>query len=162
MKVLIAYYSKSGNTEKAAKVINDILTGKGAQVTTQKIRPLKEEGIIAGSLKAISRYEVPIMNQDLDVSGYDLIIMGTPMWAASPAPAVNSYITDIIGLKGKDAALFVTSGTNYGRFAAGSMARRIQRKGGRVKGSCALASEDVSSDTALRSIAKNFVRTILI
>lgn len=161
MKVLIAYYSKSGNTEKAAKIINDIITEKGVQVTIQKIKPLREEGLIAGTLKAITRFEVPIMNQDLDVSKYDLVIVGTPMWAASPAPAVNSYLADITGLNGKDTALFVSSGTNYGRFAARSMASKIQKKGGKIKGLCTFAREDVSSDTALRSIVKNFIRTIL-
>lgn len=161
MKILIAYYTRSGNTEKAANTIDSILSEREEQVTIEKIKPLKEEGVIAGSLKAILRYEVPIMNQKLDVSEYDLIIVGTPMWAASPAPAVNSYLADITGLAGKDTAFFVMSGTSYGRLAAGSMGCRIHKKGGRIKGSCTFTSEDVSSQDALRSIAENFIRSIL-
>lgn len=161
MKVLIAYYSKTGNTEKAAKAINDNLSKKGIEVQCEKIRPLKDEGLIGGSLKAILRYEVPIMNQNLDVSKYDLVIVGSPMWAGSPAPAINSYLTDIEGLRAKDAALFVTSAGEFGRFAARNIAHRIRKKGGKVKGYVLLTDQDLSSDTATRSIVNNFIKTIV-
>ena len=49
-----------------------------------------------------------------DTAGYDLICVGSPVWAFAPAPAVNTYIDKIRNLKGKDTLCFITYGSGTG------------------------------------------------
>ena len=49
-----------------------------------------------------------------DVSGFDTICMGTPVWAFAPAPAINTYLDRIKGAEGKKAVIFTTFGSGTG------------------------------------------------
>ncbi len=42
------------------------------------------------------------------MSQYDLIIIGTPVWAWKPAPAMNAAVQALTGCEGKMAVIFVT------------------------------------------------------
>ena len=49
-----------------------------------------------------------------DLSSYDLICFGTPVWAFGPAPALNGYISQCYGITNKPAVLFTTYGSGLG------------------------------------------------
>lgn len=63
MKSLIAYYSKTGNTEKVARAIT-----KGLEADLKRIEEV------------------------YDVSGYDLIGVGTPVYGFAPAKPVKKFL----------------------------------------------------------------------
>ena len=46
MKILIAYYSRRGSTEKLAKVFKENFENKGHSVDVEKIKPIKEHDFI--------------------------------------------------------------------------------------------------------------------
>jgi flavodoxin len=52
--------------------------------------------------------ETQIAETKLSPVEYDLIIVGTPVWAWSPTPAIRTYIEKNSGLSGKKVALFFT------------------------------------------------------
>jgi NAD(P)H-dependent FMN reductase len=52
---------------------------------------------------------------NFDLSGYDLICFGTPVWAFGPTPAMNTYLADCSGLEGKEIILFATYGSGAGK-----------------------------------------------
>jgi hypothetical protein len=57
----------------------------------------------AGDKAAI---EPPMIN----VSAFDLVVVGSPVWAWKPTPAANAAIATLTGCEGKKGMVFATSG----------------------------------------------------
>lgn len=91
MTILVTYYSKTGNTRKVAEEISRVLGGDLDEIKDSK----NWEGpsrILSGSLSALLKRKTEI-STGKDPSGYDLVVVGTPVWAGRPAPAVRTYLS---------------------------------------------------------------------
>ena len=88
MNVLIVYYSNEGSTAKVAEGL--------AQATGGTVRQLIDKraagpwSIIAALLGLGTR----LVGADYDVSGRDVVVVMTPVWAGSPTPAINTFIAN--------------------------------------------------------------------
>ncbi len=138
MKMLVAYYSSTGNTEKLAKGIARILSAKGNKVDIERIAPLQEYGsnlekYIFGGFGAALGARRAIAKPSRDASKYDLFALGSPVWGGKPAPPVNAYI-DLISGPGKKAFVFVSSGGPRNKDALEVLASRLSEKGFRMTG----------------------------
>ena len=93
MKRIVVYYSLEGNTKQAAKR----LAGQ-IQAELLEIRPLKDipkEGgkkFMIGGMQAMFGICPKIADTAFDLSSYDEIILGTPVWAGKCAPAIRSFL----------------------------------------------------------------------
>lgn len=161
MKVLIAYYSRTGNTEKVAKLIGEELSSRGIQIEYQKICPLKVKGYIKSAAGALLRSEVPLLNTDFDVSKYNCIIIGTPVWSASVASPVNSYMEDIKGMEKKKVTSFVTMAMLGGSMASGWISRRVNARGGKYLTGIKLSKQDLSDGEILSARVAELAEKIL-
>lgn len=85
MKILVTYFSQSGNTAKIAKAIHEE-AGKTAEA----------------DLKTLDELTVEM------VAEYDFIFMGSPIHSASLADPVKKYLTLLKGSVGQQMAGFVT------------------------------------------------------
>ena len=66
----------------------------------------------------------------LDLNEFDKIILGSPVWAFKPAPAINTYLDKCSSLKGKEAVCFVTYGSGTGKNKAlSAMKKSLEKKG---------------------------------
>ena len=111
MKTLIAYYSLSGNTDRIARLFADRLNAKGEAILRRLEPPEDAAGFTSRCRDAFSRRRAALgPDVSFDVSPYDLIIIGCPIWAFAPAPAMNSYLDKINGLHGKKVVVLLTSG----------------------------------------------------
>jgi flavodoxin len=115
MKTLVIYYSMEGNTEEIARSIAREL---GADL--ERIEPkdrIKAEKFMSyywtGDDKAPEKI-VEIEPMTRDVEDYDLIIIGTPVWAWAPAPPIHTMLTKT-EISGKRIALFSTSEGDAGK-----------------------------------------------
>ena len=54
--------------------------------------------------------ELPIKNTEVDLKNYDTFIVGAPIWGGKPAPLIKTFVNSAKNIKGKKAAVFVTSG----------------------------------------------------
>jgi flavodoxin len=137
MKVLVVYYSNKGKTELAAKTIASALNSE-----IRKIQEIgKRQGItgfIKSGFQAILGYASELKPMDFNVSGYDLIVIGSPVWASSPAPAVNSFVKEA-GLKGKKVVLFFTLGGTGSQGAIDKLKQKVESMGGKVMKSFAIS-----------------------
>jgi len=92
MKTLIIYYSRTGNTKKIASEIAISLSADIEEI----IEPKKRSGII-GWLKsgydATLRKITPINSIKNNLSDYDLVIIGTPVWSFNMASPIRSFLT---------------------------------------------------------------------
>jgi len=129
-KVLVIYYSWKGKTELVARSISRSLSAD-----LQKIEETKKRrgifGFLCGGYAAAREKCSNIRPLTLDFSSYDFVLIGTPVWARKPAPAVNSFINQQ-NFYGKKVALFATMGGFGGKKACLVMKDKIKRKGGRV------------------------------
>ena len=114
MKAIIIYYSYSGNTKKVAGILCGSLKEKG-QVETITLNALDESKNFFGQCaRAFKHRRASIEPVENNLSQYDLICLGTPVWAFGPAPAMNTYLDQCSGLEGKEVILFTTYGSGTG------------------------------------------------
>ena len=108
MKTLVVYYSHSGNTKQVAE---EIAKNSGADI--EAIAPAQAIkgvfGYIAAAAAAWRKRPSDIQPVKYDPSAYDLIIIGTPVWAWSLAPAVRRYL-ELYGGRLRRVAFFCTQG----------------------------------------------------
>ena len=112
MKKLVIYYSFEGNTKLMAESIAKAAGAELLQLT------LKKETSSKGFIKylwagkaAMMKGKPELLPLDKNPEDYDLIFLGTPVWALSCAPPVNSFLSSY-PLTGKKVALFCCHGGN--------------------------------------------------
>lgn len=115
MKSMVIYYSYSGNTKKVAKTLVEALKAKG-EVEELELQALDESKSFFGQCgRAFQHKRARIADVKTDLSGYDLVCFGTPIWAFAPTPAMNTYLDKCTGIQGKEVVLFCTYGSGTGR-----------------------------------------------
>jgi len=105
MKTLVAYYSRTNSTKKLAEIVAKILKADIDEIIDKKSRsgPI---GFLTGGRDAMGRKETKIETKK-NPEKYDLVVIGTPVWAGNVTPAVRTYLTKY---KFKKAAFFCTFG----------------------------------------------------
>ena len=91
MKTLLVYYSRTGNTRMIANAISESIECDLEEIVEKD----KRKGII-GYIKSgyqASRGHVNhIEDSKYDISDYDLVIIGTPVWASKMSVPVRTYL----------------------------------------------------------------------
>ena len=106
MKTLTVYYSRSGNTRKVAEAISKNIGGDIEEITEPHGRggPI---GWLRSGREATGEMAASINPPKNDPAGYDLLIVGTPIWGGKLSSPVRTYLTKVAG-KTKRVAFFVT------------------------------------------------------
>lgn len=106
MKTLVVYYTRTGKTKWVAETIAATLCADLEEVVDLKKRggPI---GWINGGKDATRKSLTEIALAKRSPQDYDLVVIGTPIWAWSPTPAIRTYLgkTDF---SSKKVALFYT------------------------------------------------------
>ncbi len=109
-KILIAYYSISGNTKEVAETIQKNLGGELYRIDTVEVYPEIYKELTAQAKREISAGFRPKLKQPLpDFDKYDLVFVGSPNWWGTLAPAVSAFI-ESGKLAGKTVVPFITHG----------------------------------------------------
>ena len=115
VKVLIAFYSRSGNTAALAEAIAEGARSEGAEVTLRRADELVSEEIIASvpgwkesrdKLKA--KYSPPTT---ADAEAADAIVFGTPTRFGNASSELRAYLDSLGGLWGRGALVNKVGGT---------------------------------------------------
>ena len=110
-KILVVFYSRTGNTGKLGNNIAKELGCDIEEILDKKTRKGVFGYIIGG--KDAFQNNITEISYMKDVSKYDLIIIGTPVWAGKITPAVRAYIGENKSkLRKKKLAFFCTFGGN--------------------------------------------------
>ena len=110
MKTLVIYYTRSGNAKFMAETIAAELGADIEEVIDLKNRQGKLSFISAGR-DAMRAKETEIAQTKRTPADYDLIIIGQPVWAGSPTPAIRTYMNKN-DLSGKKVALFFSDSSD--------------------------------------------------
>lgn len=109
-KILIAYFSWSGNTEHIAKIIQSQIGGDMFKIETAEPYPDDYNETAYGVAKKQHENNImPELKNNGDVSGYDIVFVGTPAWWYHMAPAVKTFLSKN-KFDGKTIVPFITHG----------------------------------------------------
>ncbi len=116
MKSLIVYYSFTGNVkfiaETMAKAVDmDLLELKLAE---KDINPRGFMKFLWGGKQVFSKKQPELLPFDKNPENYDLLIIGTPVWAWTYAPALRTFFANA-NLSRKKIALFCCHGGGKGK-----------------------------------------------
>ncbi len=112
MKSLVIYYSIGGNTRAVAEKIADRLSADLLELQTEKSYPDDYDMLVSlGKREVESGYLPQLKAFSADYEKYDCIVIGTPVWWYTYAPAVRTYLgQNAEKLKGKRVYPFATNG----------------------------------------------------
>ena len=106
MKIVVIYYSLEGNTKYAAERIAAKLGADLIQLIPVKEYPTGKVSKYFWGGKSATFGEAPKLEPYVfDQNQYDLVILGTPIWAGTFAPPLRTFIREN-KLTGKKVALF--------------------------------------------------------
>jgi flavodoxin len=105
MKMLVTYYSRTANTKSVAVEIQKELKCDIDEIIDQRDRAGAKGWLGAG--RDASRKLLTEIKVKKDPAEYDLVIIGTPVWAWTVTPAVRTYLS---AHKLKKVAFFCTCG----------------------------------------------------
>ena len=122
-RTLVAYFSTSGRTAKVAEKLSALL---GAEL--YEIRPVEKYSkadLNWMNKKSRSSVEMndksirpAVVTGDLDVSLYDTVVLGFPIWWYVAPTLINTFL-EAYDFSGKKIVLFATSGSSgFGNTAA--------------------------------------------
>mgnify|MGYP004651259383 FL=1 len=101
-KILVAYYSYSGETEYMAEYIKELTGGDIYEIEADKIYPYKDEEVIAEARREYEENEyVGLYNAPPDMGQYDMVYMGFPVWNGRLPQVVKTFVNEA-GINGKN------------------------------------------------------------
>lgn len=108
-KILVVYFSYTGNTRKIANLIKEKLTCDILELkpvtsySTDYQTVVDEEQRLEGS-----NHMPEIQDINIDLESYDTVVIGTPVWWYREAPVVRTFLNKY-DLSGKNIYLFATN-----------------------------------------------------
>lgn len=151
MKTAIVYYSFEGNCAFAGHILQKLLGADLFEIKTVDTK--KRRGLAKyfwGGRQVIMGKKPFLQPLAVDPAPYDLIILGTPVWAGSPAPAMVSFL-DKTMLSGKTLALYCCH--------AGGKGRALEKFRALVSGSTIAAELDLVNPAANPEKAREALET---
>ncbi|BBL69304.1 flavodoxin family protein [Methanoculleus chikugoensis] len=88
----------------------------------------------------------------IDVSAYDTVVVGTPVWAGSPTPAINAAVNALRGIEGKSAVVFCTFGGSPGKTLE-TLKAMLAGRGVDVRGAVPFTARDVKKEMGMEALA---------
>ncbi|MGO8907823.1 MAG: flavodoxin family protein [Bradyrhizobium sp.] len=139
-KILVIFYSRSGTTRKIATALSAMLGGSVEEIVEDRGR----DGFFGywRSIIEARRGHLPrILPARNDPSSFDLVVIGTPVWAWSVSSPVRAYLT---ANKGRlpAVAFFCTLG---GKGSETAFAQMQSITGKPPRATCAITAQQVAN-----------------
>jgi flavodoxin len=109
MTYLVVYYSRTGNNKAIGEQIAQALSADVDEIIDKKNRMGRINWLLAG--KDSLSGKLTEIEFEKDPQNYDTIIIGAPIWASNPIPALRTYFQSV-DLKGKRLAFFICSASD--------------------------------------------------
>lgn len=111
-KVLVVYFSHTGNTRTIAGYIHDTVKSDLVEIETVDAYTDDYDTLLAQVREEVAAaYCPPVTTNIEDIASYDVIFVGYPIWVETAAPPIRSFLTGH-DLAGKTVVPFCTSGTS--------------------------------------------------
>jgi flavodoxin len=108
-KTAVVFYTYTNNTKKIAEMIKDRIGAEIIQLDTFTPYSGTYEEVVALAKKEVNAgFKPPILALESPLNDYDTIILGTPVWWYTMAPAVLTFLSET-DLRGKRIIPFATN-----------------------------------------------------
>lgn len=130
-KTIVLYFSATGTTKKAAQQVAQLLNADIAAI--HPVKPYTSEDLnwhdesTRATVEQKQEHDgrVPVQNDLPDLSGYDNVVIGHPIWWGIP-PRLIADTIDKLDLNGKHLATFGTSSSSSYDRAQSNIERTIK------------------------------------
>jgi flavorubredoxin len=160
MRVAIVYHSLSGNTRRVAELLAERIAGT-AEVDLVEVRDRRQYSTLtaytSGAPRAMRGESAEVDPSSIEVGDYDVVVLGSPVWAFAPTPAANGAVAALRSLAEKEVVVFITSGGGPGG-AAGRLRSALEARGARVRGEVAFDRRNLADEAALSELAELVTR----
>jgi flavodoxin len=126
MKTLIAYYSRTGTTKKIGDAIAEKL-GAETEEILDTVNRMGVKGYLVSGRDAMKKRMTKLESLRFNPAGYELVIIGTPIWGWNMSVPIRTYITENKE-KFRKVAFFCTMGGSGDEKAFLEMEKIIGRK----------------------------------
>lgn len=109
-RVLVAYYSWSGNTKALAGLLAKATGGKLFALTPKEPYPTDYGACLERAKREIGAKARPELAALPELAEADVVLVGSPNWYGTLAPPVSAFLENAGLLAGKSVALFQTHG----------------------------------------------------
>ncbi len=93
-KILIAYYTRTGNTENFANQIKKLVGGDLFRIeTVDEYPPSYQEVLKVSKVEIDNHYKPPIKSLVENIDQYAIVFVGTPNWHSTMAPPVATFLS---------------------------------------------------------------------
>ncbi len=110
-RILVAYFSRTGNTEAVADIICDKTGGKKVRIETVKAYPSDYDTLLDVVMQELESDARPELKTTVDMGEYDTVFIGYPIWHGDAPMAVRSFL-EKYDFTGKMVIPFCTSGSS--------------------------------------------------
>ncbi|MCM8771742.1 MAG: flavodoxin domain-containing protein [Candidatus Omnitrophica bacterium] len=132
-KVIIIYFSQTGNTKKLSTKIYEILKEKGLEVSLFELESKERRNFFRNCIDAI-KGKIYYIEKMPSIENYEIVFIGSPVWAGKITPLVRSLIKES-NFQNKKVFPFITYGSGLGRIRAlKEFEKLIIEKGGEIIG----------------------------
>ena len=156
MNRAVVYYSLSGNTKEAAKIIARKLGAKILEIDL--VKPLPKNTVrqmLVGGMQSTFGRRPKIKGVPDNIDYYDEIILGMPVWAGMPASPVNTFIKNY-GVADKIDAVFTFSGGGDNDRCLAQLSKSLKN----IKSQVALADRNSNAAKDNQEKLEKFVMSI--
>ncbi len=112
MKTLLVTYSRTGNTQRIGNEI-----AKRLEADIEEIMDIRSHkgllGFIRSGFEALRDKPAKIRQTSMDPKDYDLVIVGTPIWAGRMSSPARAYLQQVSGSLRKAAFFCTCSSAGY-------------------------------------------------
>lgn len=108
------YYSFEGNTKLIAEAIAEETVCGILKLDVEKPIINVSTKYVVGGKQVILKEKPKLMPYNFDAKNYDLLFIGTPVWAWSYSPALRTFFSENI-IQNKKIALFSCNGGDNGK-----------------------------------------------
>ncbi|MCM8769965.1 MAG: hypothetical protein NC911_09945 [Candidatus Omnitrophica bacterium] len=151
---MIVYYSRTGNTKSLAEFLKDQLSAEIQEIKTN----IEEKGkinFIRAGWQAVKKFCPELSPIRVDLGRYDLVLIGTPVWALTMASPIRSFLKTYHS-KLPAVGFFATMGKVGSESTFAHMADLVGKK----PLACLAVSEQAIKSGSFQPKAKEFVISV--
>lgn len=106
MKILVVFYSLSGNTRLIADKIAEKINATKLEIKPKKEIENKATKFMWGGMQVTMNKKPELLPFSVNPLDFDLIFIGTPIWAWRQSAPISSFISQV-NLQGKKVAIWM-------------------------------------------------------
>ena len=152
MKILIVYYSRTGNTRTACEALQKELDCEILEIKDMKNRA-GGWGFFTSTIGTLFGTHTKIDPVHPELAPYNAVIIGSPIWAGKLSTAIRTFIAEN-RFDGKKVVLFTTTNVFEKEGSKNKAKKMVTESGGQVVGSFQIAvTEKINGKKIERSQA---------